>query len=115
MTEYATGRRLRLGPELLADAERYRERLDIPAAAARLRTPVLLVGAERDVAAPPEQQRKLAESFPATSLERRSLPGVGHAFGHGRTTGAADSPLEEALELTVVHFAVHLIAPERRG
>lgn len=110
-TEYSTGRQLRLGPELLADAELNRERLDIPAAAARLRAPVLLVGAERDVAAPPDQLRQLAQSFSAACLEQHCLPGVGHGFGLGRAAGAVGPQLERALDLTVSHFAACLVAP----
>ena len=102
------GPRLRLGPELLADAERNRERLDVLAACARIEAPTLLVQGDRDRAVKREELERLAAAFRPELAELLVLEGVGHGFGASHPLAAIPPPLGLALERTVAHLGRHL-------
>ncbi len=78
-------------------------RLDVLAAAARLRAPWLLVHGEDDATVPVEEARTLAEAARQGALE--VLEGTGHAFEAAHPMGPPPPELKKAVELTVRHFA----------
>lgn len=108
--EASTGRRLRLGLELLEDTERNSGRLDILAACARSRTPTLLVAAEHDRAVAVADVRELEACFSAGVARLVVAAGVGHGFGAQGSVARGSAGLAGALDLTISHYERHLRA-----
>lgn len=100
---------LQLGLELLEDAERNRERLDVVAACGRIEAPTLLLQGDRDRAVRLEELEALAAAFRAGLARTLVLEGVGHGFGARHPLGDIPPPLGLALDCTVAHFGQHLL------
>ncbi|HSQ61325.1 MAG TPA: hypothetical protein VLT84_13030 [Acidobacteriota bacterium] len=98
--DFRTRRTLLLGPEILADLERERERgrYDTSRAGARLRAPFLVVHGTRDALVPLEEARALAALAPAATTELRVIEGAGHSFQAGDELRRTPPPLLEMVE-----------------
>lgn len=98
--DFRTRRELLLGPEILEDIERNRERYDLARATRALEAPLLVVQGDRDQAVPPEEGRALAAHGLSASTEFRLIEGAGHSFQAGdeiRRTPAALLDMVEAV------------------
>ena len=98
---------LRLDRDILDDAERNAERLDIAAACRRLDVPVQLVFGGRD---------RLLEAGAVETLEEHLrdsrtivVEGVGHTLGARHPMRAVEPPLEQGLDATVRFLAQALL------
>ena len=76
-----TGRDHRIDIDMLHDVEHNRERLDIPAACGRLRTPALLVHGSDDAVVEPEALGLLSEAFPPGMAETLAIEEANHTLG----------------------------------
>lgn len=76
-----TGQELRIGTPFLDDIETNRGRLDIPAAAARLSAPLLLIHGDADTSVPLSQAHAIASRARADRSRLIVLPGAAHTFG----------------------------------
>lgn len=86
-----TGIPHRLGTRVLDEVEKHGTgRLDIGAAASRVKCPWLIVHGDRDETVPLEEAERLAAAAPAAELWR--VPGAMHSFGgvHGMTEAPAE-------------------------
>lgn len=97
-----TGQDMPLDIGLLEDLERHRSRLDIQAAAQRIKMPWCIIHGTRDESVPVEEARKLHAV--AASAELELIPGAGHTFGAGHPFGAESSDLTKAIERTRSHL-----------
>jgi uncharacterized protein len=102
-----TGQQLPLNVGLLEDFERNEEQLDVLGAARRLQAPWLVVHGTDDLTVRVEEGAALAR---AASVARLHLvEGTGHTFGASHPMeGRAPEALEEAVRVSVAHFASHL-------
>jgi len=101
-----TGQQMPLGVELLEDFEANRARLDVKAAASRVRVPWLVVHGSSDETVDPGEGRALAREAPEARLVL--VHGAGHTFGAAHPfTGSTDA-LEAAMQATRHHFRRHL-------
>ena len=82
-------------------------RLDVMAAAARVRVPWLVLHGSEDSAVSVDEARALAAAGPAAAL--RILDGWGHTFGAVHPMEAPSPGLEEAVAATVQHFRESLL------
>lgn len=100
--DFRTRATLLLGPEILADLERERERkggrYDTARAGARLRAPFLVVHGTRDALVPLAEARALAALAPAATTELRLIEGAGHSFQAGDELRRTPPPLLEMVE-----------------
>lgn len=76
-----TGQEMRLGVGALEDLEENRARFDLPAAASRVRCPVLLVHGTDDETVPIEESELLAAALGPAKASLRRIEGAGHTFG----------------------------------
>ena len=76
-----TGEVLPLYPDVLEDIETHQEALDIPAAAARLTIPWLLLHGEADASVPPDEARLLIQAAARHPPRVMLMEGSGHTFG----------------------------------
>jgi dienelactone hydrolase len=103
-----TGQVLELSTAILDEMDRYeRSRLDIPAAAGRVRAPWLIVHGDEDEAVPLEHARILARANPGAAL--CVVRGAGHTFGARHPWQGSTPALDEALDRTVEWFGRHLL------
>jgi len=98
-----TGQQMPLGRDWLADLEA----LDLPAAAARVSAPALVIVGGADTVVDPEQGRKLAEWLPESRLE--IVAGADHVFG-ARHPWAGWTPQLERAALLLDAFLPRLSA-----
>lgn len=97
-----TGQNMPLGRSLRDDIESNADRLDVLAAAARLRTPWLLVHGAEDETVPVEEARLLEAQSRGAALA--VVEGAGHTFEAGHPMGPPPPALQEAAERTLRHF-----------
>ena len=97
-----TGQRMPLYRTLWDDLRDNADRLDVVAAAARVRVPWLIVHGENDATVPVGEARRLAEAGPAATLE--VIAGSGHAFEAVHPPAGTTPGLEAAVEATLRHF-----------
>jgi uncharacterized protein len=102
-----TGQQLPLDVTLLEDLEGNRERLDVTAAASRVRAPWLILHGEEDASVSPEEARLLARAGPSARLHL--VEGAGHTFEAGHPFQGETPELAEALRFTRAHFLLHLL------
>jgi dienelactone hydrolase len=101
-----TGEVLPLLTDVLDDIEANRERLDILAAAARVRAPWLLLHGTADAVVPPRDAERLAAAQPAAELAM--LEGGDHTFGARHPWAGSTPQLDEAMRRSVAWFGRHL-------
>jgi len=97
-----TGQEMPLDVALLEDFEAHRERLDILAAAHRIRAPWLVVHGLADETVDPNDGRALLRA--ARGAVPFWVEGAGHTFQARHPFGGAPEPLQEAFEATARHF-----------
>jgi pimeloyl-ACP methyl ester carboxylesterase len=101
-----TGQVLPLSTEILDEVERYEHgRLDIGAAAARIRVPWLLLHGDRDEAVPVEDGRHLSRAGGQPLIV---IPGGTHTFGARHPWQGTTPELDDAMDRTVGWFSEHL-------
>lgn len=98
-----TGQPMPLYASLRDDFKRNARRMDVLAAASRLRLPWLVVHGAGDVTVPVGEARALAAANAQAELE--VLPGSGHAFEAEHPMGPPPPALETAVALTSRRFA----------
>ncbi len=97
-----TGQEMPLRRSLWRDFLDNRRRLDVTAAARRVRAPWLIVHGSRDETVSVDEAGRLHEVAPRSVL--RVVEGAGHAFDVAHPMVASSPGLEEAIEATRVHF-----------
>jgi dienelactone hydrolase len=103
-----TGQILPLYTDVLDDIERHGgSSLDIPAAAARVDVPWLLVHGAADPTVPLAEAERLGRAQPAAHLLR--IEGGGHTFGAAHPWRGSTPELDRAFQETVGWFARHLL------
>ena len=103
-----TGQIHRIGLDLLDDIEENAARLDILGAAARTRTPTLIVHGSADEAVPLSDAESIHAALPQGSGKLCVLPGAGHTFGARHPFEGCSGDLEAALEVSLDHLQRHL-------
>ncbi len=107
-----TGQRLPLYVDVLDDVERQAAGpLDIPAAAARLAIPWLIVHGTEDEAVSHLEADALRAASPLPTTRLLAIEGAGHTFGAGHPWDAQkhDTPaLRRVFDMTLAWFAAHL-------
>jgi uncharacterized protein len=94
----------RLDVDVLLDYEAHRQRLDLTAACARLRTPALLVHGSADETVEPEALQILAGALPRGLARTELVQGANHTFGATHPLRHTTPELERALTTTVEFF-----------
>ena len=102
-----TGQHLPLDLTMLEDFEANAERLDIPAAAARVETPWLIVHGTHDLTVRVRDGKALAGFQPDAKL--RLIDGAGHTFNAKHPFEGPPPELDRALDETIAHFESHLL------
>jgi dienelactone hydrolase len=107
-----TGQRLQLTTDILDDVERNAGgALDIPAAAARVTVPWLIVHGSEDEAVSPLEAEALRAASPLATTRLLAIEGAGHTFGAGHPWNPQvhDTPaLRRVFDMTLAWFAAHL-------
>ncbi len=105
-----TGQRLPLRRDMLDDLRANPERLDVMAAAGRIRSPWLILHGAADQSVPLDDARTLARSAgPTARLE--VIEGAGHTLDAVHPFSGPNRLLRRAIDLTVGHFRAHLGEP----
>jgi alpha-beta hydrolase superfamily lysophospholipase len=102
-----TRQELQLGLGLLEDIEARGAEGDIPAAAARVRAPWLIVHGEQDESVPVEEAARLAEAAGGPK-EVLIIPGGSHTFGSRHPFAGPTPQLIQALNATQTWFRRYL-------
>lgn len=76
-----TGQSMPMDVSMLEDIEANASRFDIPAAAARMRQPLLIVHGEQDVSVPIEEARSIAAAADPVRSRLLVIPNADHTFG----------------------------------
>ena len=97
-----TGQQMPLYRTLWDDLRENAGRLDVVAAAGRVRVPWLVVHGENDATVPAGEARRLAGVGPAAKL--RVIAGSGHTFEAVHPPAGTTPGLEAAIEATLNHF-----------
>lgn len=97
-----TGQEMPMYRTLRDDLIANQARLDVMAAAGRVRVPWLVLQGSEDSAVSADEARALAAAGPAATL--RILDGWGHTFGAVHPMEAPSSGLEAAVDATLRHF-----------
>ena len=101
-----TGQDMPLLLDLRDDLKENRDRLDVAAAASRVRAPWLVVHGTDDATVPLDEARLLARCGRTASLE--VIRNSGHAFEAEHPLGAVPRGLKAAIAATLRHFAATL-------
>lgn len=101
-----TGQQMPLEVSLLEDFETHGERLDIEAAAARVKAPWLIVHGRGDLSVDEEDARRLARASGDARL--LLVEGAGHTFEVGHPFEGPSPELLQVVEATRGHFHAHL-------
>jgi len=104
-----TGQQMPLDLSLLEDFEANRERLDVEAAAARVKAPWLILHGDEDEAVASRDARRLAQCAGTSGARLHFVEGGGHTFGAVHPFQGETPELREALRLTREHFRKHLL------
>jgi alpha-beta hydrolase superfamily lysophospholipase len=104
VTNSRTGQIMRLGTELLDDVELHgKTKLDIEAAAAKIKVPWLIVHGTGDETVPSSEAEKLHSLSPGVST-LRLIKGANHGFDAKHPLGEAPPVLEKVVNETVKFF-----------
>ena len=100
---------LRMGIDLLDDAQRNRERYDLMAAASRLAKPLLIVHGTEDLPVKIREAEMLYEAADKSLTQFVRLDGVGHMYGAKHPYRKESPTLTHILELTGswLHAVLH--------
>ena len=101
-----TGEVLPLYPDILDDIERNADALDIPAAAARIKVPWLIVHGLGDETVPVAEARALAAAAP--SAELLLVERTGHTFGAEHPFAGRTAALDQVFDATLAFLTRHL-------
>lgn len=104
--EERTGVQLPLDLALLEDFEANRSRLDLAAAAARVRAPWLILHGRDDLTVWPGEAEVLARANPSAVV--RFVEGAGHTFGATHPFAGPGPELQEAWDRTLAHLRRHV-------
>jgi dienelactone hydrolase len=96
-----------VGPAAWADVQAHRERLDIPAAAARLTIPWLIVHGDADTSVPVDEGRQLFDAA-GEAAELLVVEGGDHGFGGRHPYAGATPELRMVADATLDWFDTHL-------
>jgi uncharacterized protein len=96
-----------VGPAYWRDVQANRERLDIPAAAARLTIPWLIIHGDADASVPVEEAHRLFDAA-GEYAELLVVPGADHGFGGKHPYAGATDDLRGVTEDTLDWFDSHL-------
>lgn len=99
-----TGQDMPLDITLLDDLERNGRRLDVEAAAARIRVPWLILHGTDDASVPADEARRLKRASDAPATRLALIDGAGHTFGASHPFQGAGPHLEAALRATRTHL-----------
>lgn len=102
-----TGQELELGVEVLEDALRHREELNVERAASERAMPWLIVHGDADETVPVAEGGRLA-AMARSPVEFLRISGTGHTFGATQPFSGTTVPLEQAVDATVAWFEKHL-------
>ena len=102
-----TRHRMPIAPAYWEDVEANRERLDIPAAAARVTVPWLIVHGDADPTVPVEEAHRLYEAA-GDSAELMTVEGADHTFGMKHPYAGATPELRTVVEATLEWLDEHL-------
>jgi uncharacterized protein len=97
-----TGQDMPLNLTLLEDFEENRDRLDVEAAAARVRVPWLVVHGGADESVDVSDAHRLAAA--ASAAELAVVPGAGHTFGAVHPFVEAGAHLRAAIDRSIAHL-----------
>lgn len=95
-----SGLPVRVAPDVIDDAEATPARFDVPAAAARLRTPTLFVHGARDEGIPVEDIEAVVARCRPGMARLAVIDEGGHGFGARHPLCSVGKPLRRAFELT---------------
>jgi len=96
-----TGQVLPLYPDLLDDLERHADQLDVPAAAARIGIPWLVLHGEADAGVPVAEAALLAGMATRVPPRLMRLPDTGHTFGAVHPFAGMTPELAQVIDETV--------------
>ncbi len=102
-----TGQRMPVGPAGWRDYRANAERLDVRAAAGRVRAPWLIVHGDQDTSVPVDDAHRLFEAAPDTA-ELLVVEGGDHTFGARHPYAGATPELRTVVEATLEWYAAHL-------
>jgi len=102
-----TGQLMPIGPDYWADVVEHRDRLDVPAAAARVRAPWLIVHGDADGTVPVADAYTLFEAA-GDHAELLLAEGADHTFGAKHPYAGATEELRTAAGATLEWFDTHL-------
>ena len=101
-----TGEDMPVDVTLLEDFEAGREHLDLPAMAARIRAPWLILHGSEDMTVWPGEAQNLARANATARMQ--TIQGAGHTFGATHPFAGPTLQLEQAMDVTVAHLHRHL-------
>ena len=96
-----------VGPAYWHDVEQNRERLDVPAAAARLTIPWLIVHGDADTSVPVDEGRRLFDAA-GENAELLVVEGADHGFGGKHPYAGATPELRMVADASIEWFRTHL-------
>lgn len=102
-----TGQLMPMGPDYWVDVVEHHARLDIPAAAARVRAPWLIVHGDGDETVPVADAYALFEAA-GDDAELLLVEGASHTYGAQHPYAGATAELRTAASATLEWFATHL-------
>lgn len=103
-----TGEVLTIGRDALDDIDANRDRLDVLAAAAKVKVPWLIVQGGADPVVPAAIARRLKEASGSPRTELLEIPGADHGFGIKHPWRGTTAAFDLVLERTVRWFAASL-------
>ena len=103
-----TGQVLPLYTDVLDDIERNRERLDIEAAAGRIRVPWLLIHGSADESVPFAEAELLRQAASGGSPQLLRVAQGGHTFGAVHPWQSSTPELDSVFDATIAWLAAHL-------
>lgn len=99
-----TGQTMPINLTMLGDLEAHAERFSIPAAAARLHRPLLIIHGEQDVSVPIEEARRISAAADPAHTVLHELPNSDHTFGVRHPFEGETAAFRRVLELSSEYF-----------
>ncbi len=99
-----TGQLMPMDVSMLEDLEQNSARVDIPAAAARMKQQLLVVHGEQDVSVSLDEGKRIAASGDPSRTKLSVIPNADHTFGVKHPFEGATSQFKSVLENTVLSF-----------